>query len=1145
MATAGGATAPSGAKFRFALLYENERFEVEFATSVTALHIYEVAAKRIKVRTEETINIFYMHDGHKALLEYSAQQIDDIWTPGDDIVELFVEDDNDEESEYNKNATATVTGKRNAITSQGPTAGPANNKMLAITDSATAAASSGTSNYNTYNVQSSTGFVGLANQGATCYLNSLLQTLFMTPEFRDAIYRCPIAPDEFEKKKISKELQALFAQLQTSNARSASTTSITKSFGWDREESFQQHDIQELMRVLFEKLESEWQDSELKDKLKQLFRGQMLDFVMCKECHTKSSRTDDFMDVPLVIRAFGATQPVESVEEAIASFVETEVLEGDNQYNCEKCEKKTDALKGLQFASLPYILTLQLKRFDLDYTTWRRIKLNDSVSFPLVLDLNSVIPSGPEDIEEQALNKLKASGDSASFSPENNEALIKAALENGPNVYELYSVMIHSGSALGGHYYAYIRSFGDNKWYCFNDSSVTEIEETQIKTTFGGVTQSSYSQAYTSSSNAYMLMYRRVDPEHNLALSGKDDIPESVHEIARQIEAQQREAEMERERKLQQATMNVYYGDDEKPPTHKLNVEKNSTMAEVLKLAIEAFGLEKEAAERPFRLRRFNMHRGVALAALAEDELVMNLTRRSPYNSDVILDQAGPDGKFVDLGSDDLFLKIRVLNPETMTFDNSYSISTSSAVTVGEVKCRVAELIKCDPADVRLAVKESWKTRGITDADDQRLQPTYSTVTAIVLHVDASARDGKTFEDSALHEAIEAIRNKFSLKVIFPDQKDDEVTEIEIDQRKTVAELKRDFLAPKLKLSVDEFKLMLDSYSSKELTKMDESIEDAIGRYAKVRIEEGKPLPENGGLVPVWYYDAERFEVGNLFQIVAQSGDSIERIKEIILKEAAKEAEKDESAPSSAQSNANSAQVSPVPDSDKQSESNEPSVLTRVLSGNFALRSIATANAPGRVLTSSYKLTLSVELCVQLNPPGEVLEAEGDSIIYFCRQWSPDTLTFGKTFEVILPNDSTVETLAKIMSERSGIPMSELKLANLPYANRRFPFEMGTFDVEKSLRFLEPTRTKIELSPFYAHTGSCFYFKNKTLEVKEPTEEERKEIEQVFCFCEQALGKCKMGELTRRTQNDRKRCRPPKAKTHATYYRKEKALQIK
>ena len=38
-------------------------------------------------------------------------------------------------------------------------------------------------------VKSDTGYVGLVNQAMTCYLNSLLQTLYMTPEFRNAVYR--------------------------------------------------------------------------------------------------------------------------------------------------------------------------------------------------------------------------------------------------------------------------------------------------------------------------------------------------------------------------------------------------------------------------------------------------------------------------------------------------------------------------------------------------------------------------------------------------------------------------------------------------------------------------------------------------------------------------------------------------------------------------------------------------------------------------------------------------------------------------------------------------------------------------------------------------------------------------------------------
>ena len=32
-------------------------------------------------------------------------------------------------------------------------------------------------------------FVGLQNQGTTCYLNSLLQVLFMSPELREGLYQ--------------------------------------------------------------------------------------------------------------------------------------------------------------------------------------------------------------------------------------------------------------------------------------------------------------------------------------------------------------------------------------------------------------------------------------------------------------------------------------------------------------------------------------------------------------------------------------------------------------------------------------------------------------------------------------------------------------------------------------------------------------------------------------------------------------------------------------------------------------------------------------------------------------------------------------------------------------------------------------------
>lgn len=76
---------------------------------------------------------------------------------------------------------------------------------------------------------------------------------------------------------------------------------------------------------------------------------------------------------------FTALQKMKSVPESLEYFLKPEILDGDNQYCCQSCDKKVDAVKGLKFERLPYLLSLQLKRFDFDYETFQRIKLNDEV----------------------------------------------------------------------------------------------------------------------------------------------------------------------------------------------------------------------------------------------------------------------------------------------------------------------------------------------------------------------------------------------------------------------------------------------------------------------------------------------------------------------------------------------------------------------------------------------------------------------------------------------------------------------------------------------------------------------------------------------------------------------------------------------
>eukprot|EP01116_Phalansterium_solitarium_P003277 TRINITY_DN1407_c0_g1_i3.p1 TRINITY_DN1407_c0_g1~~TRINITY_DN1407_c0_g1_i3.p1 ORF type:complete len:267 (-),score=57.53 TRINITY_DN1407_c0_g1_i3:1098-1898(-) len=176
-------------------------------------------------------------------------------------------------------------------------------------------------------------YVGLANQGATCYLNSLLQTLFMTHEFRSVLYQAEsiFQPGSQElrddTKNVALQLQKLFVQMQTTNPaelRAVSTEALTRSFGWDHGERFEQHDVQELFKLLFDCLEERFRATEFKDIIKELYEGTVQDFVICSECRSESVRPDKFQDISLNV-ADAAT-----IDEALIAFKTPEVCAGDS-----------------------------------------------------------------------------------------------------------------------------------------------------------------------------------------------------------------------------------------------------------------------------------------------------------------------------------------------------------------------------------------------------------------------------------------------------------------------------------------------------------------------------------------------------------------------------------------------------------------------------------------------------------------------------------------------------------------------------------------------------------------------------------------------------------------------------------------------
>ncbi|GMN39634.1 hypothetical protein TIFTF001_008866 [Ficus carica] len=356
--------------------------------------------------------------------------------------------------------------------------------------------------YWSYDSKKETGYVGLKNQGATCYMNSLLQTLYHIPYFRKAVYHMPTTENDMPSGSIPLALQSLFYKLQY-NDSSVATKELTKSFGWDTYDSFMQHDVQELNRVLCEKLEDKMKGTVVEGTIQQLFEGHHMNYIECINVEYKSTRKESFYDLQLDVKG------CRDVYASFDKYVEVERLEGDNKYHAEE-HGLQDAKKGVLFIDFPPVLQLQLKRFEYDFMRDTMVKINDRYEFPLQLDLDR----------------------------ENGKYLSPEADRSVRNLYTLHSVLVHSGGVHGGHYYAFIRPTLSEQWYKFDDERVTKEDvkraleeqyggEEELPQTNPGFNNTPFK--FTKYSNAYMLVYiRESDKDKIICNVDEKDIAEHL-----------------------------------------------------------------------------------------------------------------------------------------------------------------------------------------------------------------------------------------------------------------------------------------------------------------------------------------------------------------------------------------------------------------------------------------------------------------------------------------------------------------------------------------------------------------------------------------------------------------------------------------
>jgi len=380
-------------------------------------------------------------------------------------------------------------------------------------------------------IRSDAGYVGLMNMGCTCYMNSLLQILYMIPDVRRGILLSKTTDNVEDKRdNLVYQLKHMFEFLRHSSRRSFSPDGWLYAYKDDTGEApidvLNQQDAQEFLQKLCERLEGELRiikGDQSVPLMQHAFGGKICNQMFKDDEKVSPSdireREEEFVCISLDVRG------VTGLEKSLDKFVSGETIP---DFLWDESKPRVRIIKRQCLSELSDSVIFHLKRFEINFDTFQREKVNDVFPFPSCLNLFPYSKEGLAGVAEYESERPK-----------------------DYYHYELKAVVVHSGTADSGHYFSYVREDAidtkerqwkdaqvlgnlpesnavlERRWIQFDDSRVSVCTDKHfLMECFGGLS-TQHDQDDVSSTNsrsAYMLVYSRVRPDPTDGISHGDPI---------------------------------------------------------------------------------------------------------------------------------------------------------------------------------------------------------------------------------------------------------------------------------------------------------------------------------------------------------------------------------------------------------------------------------------------------------------------------------------------------------------------------------------------------------------------------------------------------------------------------------------------